>query len=186
MDAGIKFVTGEVSPALDKVDGCRGLSLLVDRDKGEGILTSSWKDMASLDASDMHMRPMRDRGRDLIGGSMDIDTWEIAVMHRSSHGECCRVSWIEGPVDKAVDLFRFGIIPVLDDQRGFCSASLLIDKMNGVVCSTTCWATPEAMQTSRDTADMLRGRVAQESGGRVLDVREYELAYAHLHVPEMV
>jgi hypothetical protein len=177
MDAGTRFVIDEVTPMIDKVDGARGLSLLIDRAGGHGILTTSWRDEASIDASDAHMRPMRDRGRDLIGGTMEIDTWEIAVMHRSAHGEACRVSWIEGSV---------GIIPVLDDQRGFCSASLLIDRKNGVSCATTCWSSQEWMMSSRDVADTLRGRVAQESGGRILDVREYELAYAHLHVPEMV
>ena len=42
IEAGIRFVTDEVGPALDKIDGCRGLSLLVDRTSGECIATSSW------------------------------------------------------------------------------------------------------------------------------------------------
>jgi hypothetical protein len=186
VEAGKKFVIDEVSPAMDRIEGLRGLSLLVDQASGRGILTTSWRDRTALDASDALLRPMRERGRDLIGGTMEIDTWEIAVMHRSAHGEACRVSWIEGDVDKATDLFRFGIIPVLGDQHGFCAASLLIDRENGVACATTCWNTKAWMDASRDVADSLRGRVAQESGGRVVDVQEYELAYAHLHVPEMV
>lgn len=186
VEAGQKFVVDEVAPALDKIDGFRGISLLLDRDHGTGILTTSWRDQKSIDASDPLMRPMRDRGRDIIGGTMEIDTWDIAVMHRSAHGECCRVSWIEGSVDKAIDLFRFGVIPVLDDQQGFCSTSLLIDRSSNVACATTCWTTRELMESSRDMADMLRGRVAAESGGRIVDVCEYDLAYAHLHVPEMV
>lgn len=186
LEAGKKFVIDEAAPALDKIDGFRGISLLIDRHDGHGILSTSWRDRTSLDASDAPLRPIRDRGRDIIGGTMEIDTWEIAVMHRSAHGECCRVTWVAGAVDRATDLFRFGVIPVLDDQRGFCSASLLIDRENEVVCSTTCWSSWEAMESSRDVADTMRGRVVEESGGRVADVREYELAYAHLHVPEMV
>lgn len=185
VEAGTRFVIDEVAPALDRIDGFRGISLLVDRHDGQGILTTSWRDQISLDASDAALRPVRDRGRDIIGGTMEIDTWEIAVMHRSAHGECCRVTWVEGSVDKATDLFRFGVIPVLDDQRGFCSASLLIDRKNDVVCSTTCWSSRESMESSRDVADMLRGRVVEESQGRIADIKEYALAYAHLHVPEM-
>ena len=42
---------------------------------------------------------LRDRGRDILGGSMQVDEWEIAVMHRTQHGECCRVSWLQGDHD---------------------------------------------------------------------------------------
>ena len=41
------------------------------------------------------------------------------------------------------------------------------------------------MEASRSTAGNLRSRTASESGGKIVDVHEYELAYAHLHVPEM-
>ena len=43
----------------------------------------------------------------------------------------------------------------------------------------------EAMEASRPSADNMRTRTAQEAGGEILDVHEFELAYAHLHVPEM-
>jgi hypothetical protein len=41
------------------------------------------------------------------------------------------------------------------------------------------------MEASRSTADNLRSRTASEAGGEIVDVHEYELAYAHLHVPGM-
>jgi hypothetical protein len=41
------------------------------------------------------------------------------------------------------------------------------------------------MEASRPMADEMRSRAARESGGEVVEVHEYELAYAHLHVPEM-
>jgi hypothetical protein len=31
----------------------------------------------------------------------------------------------------------------------------------------------------------MRSRTARESGGEILDVHEFDLAHAHLHVPEM-
>jgi hypothetical protein len=31
----------------------------------------------------------------------------------------------------------------------------------------------------------MRSRTANEAGGEILDVHEFDLAYAHLHVPEM-
>lgn len=185
IDAGIKFVKGEVGPMLDKIDGCRGLSLLVDRETGRCIATSSWESEEAMRASDDELRPSRDRGRDILGATMEVDEWEIVVMHRSQHGACCRVSWLEGDLDALTETFRVGLLPELEQTRGFCSASLLVNRSAGLGCATTTWETRAAMEASRTTADEMRSRAASESRGEIVDVHEFDLAYAHLHVPEM-
>jgi quinol monooxygenase YgiN len=185
IDAGIAFVRNEVAPMLAKIEGCRGLSLLVDRETGHCIATSSWESEAAMHASDEQLRPMRDRGRDILGGSLEMDEWEIAVMHRSHHGECCRVSWLQGDVDAMTETLRVGILPRLEQTPGFCSASLLVNRSAGLGCATTTWDTRAAMEASRSVAADLRSRTATEAGGQIVDVHEFDLAYAHLHVPEM-
>lgn len=185
IDAGIAFVKNEAAPMLDKIDGCRGMSLLVDRETGQCIATSSWDSEESMRASDDQLRPIRDRGRDILGGSSQVDEWEIAVMHRTHHGECCRVSWLQGDLDAMTEAFRFGVLPELEQTPGFCSASLLVDRSAGLGCATTVWETREAMEASRKSADDMRARTASEAGGEIVDVHEFDLAYAHLHVPEM-
>jgi hypothetical protein len=185
IDAGIAFVKNEVGPALDKIEGCRGLSLLVDRESGQCIATSSWGGEAAMSASEEQLRPIRDRGRDILGASMQVDEWEIAVMHRTHHGECCRVSWLEGDLDKMTETFRVGILPQLEQIPGFCSASLLVNRSTGLGCATTAWESRGAMVASRSAADDMRSRAASDAGGEIVEVHEFDLAYAHLHVPEM-
>jgi heme-degrading monooxygenase HmoA len=185
IDAGITFIKSEAGPMLDKIEGCRGLSMLVDRATGHCIATSSWENEAAMRASDEQLGPMRDRGRDILGGSMQVDEWEIAVMHRTQHGECCRVSWLQGDLDAMTDTFRVGILPELEQTRGFSSASLLVNRSTGLGCATTAWETRDAMEGSRSSADDMRSRAARDAGGEIVEVHEYELAYAHLHVPEM-
>ena len=185
IDTGIKFVMNEAGPMLDKIDGCRGLSMLVDRSTGQCIATSSWETEAAMLASDDQLRPIRDRGRDILGGSMQVDAWEIAVMHRSQHGACCRVSWLQGELDAMIETFRMGVLPDLERTAGFCSASLLVNRSSGLGCATTGWESRAAMEASRAAADEMRARAASDSRGEILDVHEFELAYAHLHVPEM-
>ncbi len=185
IDAGIRFVTHEAGPLLDTIEGCRGLSLLVDRETGQCIATSSWATEASMRGSDEQLRPIRERGRTILGGSMQIDDWEIAVMHRSQHGECCRVSWLQGDLDAMIETFRVGILPELEQTRGFCSASLLVNRSAGLGCATTTWETRGAMISSRSSADEMRRRAASAASGEIVDVHEFDLAYAHLHVPEM-
>ena len=185
LDAGIAFVKNEAGPMLDRIEGCRGLSMLVDHETGQCIATSSWENEPAMRASDEQLRPMRDRGRDILGGSMQVDEWEIAVMHRTHHGECCRVSWLQGDLDAMTETFRAGILPELERNSGFCSASLLVNRSNGLGCATTAWETRAAMEASRSAADGIRSRVASDAGGEIVEVHEFDLAYAHLHVPEM-
>jgi heme-degrading monooxygenase HmoA len=185
IDAGIAFVENEAAPLFDQIDGCRGLSMLVDRETGQCIATSSWESEAAMRASDEQLRPIRDRGRDILGGSMQVDEWEIAVMHRTHHGDCCRVSWLQGDLDAMTETFRVGILPRLQGTRGFCSASLLVNRSTGLACATTAWETRAAMEASRMAADEMRNQAATDAGGEIVDVHEFELAYAHLHVPEM-
>jgi hypothetical protein len=136
-------------------------------------------------ASDEQLRPIRDRGRDILGASMQVDAWEIAVMHRTQHGECCRVSWLQGDLDAMTETFRDGILPQLEQTAGFCSASLLVDRSAGLGCATTTWESRAAMEASRAATDDMRSRTASDAGGKIVDVHVYDLAYAHLHVPEM-
>jgi len=185
IDAGIAFVKDEAGPLLDTIEGCRGLSMLVDRETGQCIATSSWENEEAMRSSNEQLRPIRDRGREILGGSMQVDDWEIAVMHRTHHGECCRVSWLEGDLDAMTETFRVGILPELEQTPGFCSASLLVNRAGGLGCATTSWETRAAMEASRSSADDMRSRAASEAGGKIVDVHEFNLAYAHLHVPEM-
>ena len=185
IEKALRYVTEEAGPMLTQIPGCRGLSLLVDRETGQCIATTSWDDEATMRASDAEVRPIRERGRTLLGGSMQADEWEIAVMHRNHHGECCRVSWLQGDLDAMTETFRLGILPSLEQVPGFCSASLLLDRADGIGCVTATYESRAAMEASRATADDLRRRAATDSGGEIVDVHEFDLAYAHLHVPEM-
>lgn len=186
VDAGIKFFKTEAAPVLYRIDGCRGLSLLVDRQAGECIATSSWESEEAMHDSDKQLRPIRDRGRDVLGGPMQVDAWEIAVMHRTHHGECARVSWLKGDLDAMIGTFRVGILPQLEQTPGFCSASLLVDRSSALGCATTAWEDQSAMEASRLAADEMRSRVASDADGEIVEVHEFELAHSHLHIPEMV
>ncbi|HJQ06982.1 MAG TPA: hypothetical protein VJ872_16150 [Nocardioides sp.] len=185
IDAGIKMVESEVDPLLSRTAGCLGVSLLVDRDTGYCITTSSWETEQAMSESDEILRPIRERGRDVMGASMQVDSWEIVAMHRTQHAACCRVSWIEDDVDTITETFRVALLPQLEQIDGFCSASLMIDRTAGLACATTAWESREAMEASRMEADKMRERAADEASGMIVEVHEFDLAYAHLHVPEM-
>ena len=88
-------------------------------------------------------------------------------------------------LDAMTETFRTGILPDLGQTGGFCSASLMVNRSAGLGCATTTWESRSAMEASRSAANTMRDRAASDSRGEIVDVHEFELAYAHLHVPEM-
>ena len=65
IDAAFAHMRDSVMPALEGIDGCVGLSLLVDRTSGRCIATTSWESEEAMRASEESVRPIRDRAAEL-------------------------------------------------------------------------------------------------------------------------
>lgn len=193
VDIGIAHVRDVVMPALERIDGCVGLSLLVDRQSGTCIATSSWDSIDAMRASAEQVAPIRDRAALMFDGSARVEEWDIALLHRdhpSRQGACVRATWLKVVPDqltRSLDFYRSSLLPEMEELDGFCSASLLVDHpacRRAVSCST--FDSMDAMARNRDRATELRSRRVRELGAEVVDVAEFELAIAHLRVPELV
>jgi heme-degrading monooxygenase HmoA len=77
-------------------------------------------------------------------------------------------------VQEAIVHYQEGI-PSIREISGNRGAFLLVDRSAGRGISVTLWESDEAMQASRKRADELRQQ-AQESGGEIDPVVEYEVA----------
>jgi heme-degrading monooxygenase HmoA len=194
IDAGIAHVRDEIMPAVQAMDGCIGISLLADRDSGRCIVTTSWDSEDAMHASRDRVRPLRDQAAAKFESSGDtqVDEWEIAVLHRdhnSADGACVRATWIKVPPDqaaRAIEFYKTDVLPALESLEGFCSASLLINRSTGRAVSSSTFDSHAAMDRNREQARELRNGRTRELGADILDIGEFELALAHLRVPEMV
>ena len=104
MDTAIAQVRDEVLPAIQGMKGCLGLSMLVNRETGRGIVTTAWETIEDLTTSREMVHEMRDRVTQTLGADKaDVEEWEVAAMHRNHHtgeGACARVTWVKGdPAD---------------------------------------------------------------------------------------
>ncbi len=189
IDAGIAFIRDEVMPVITAHEGCVGMSLVVERETGRGIATSSWIDAAAMHASDEAMVPLRMRGGEVLGGAPEVEEWEVAHMHRdhATHdGSCCRITWSRiKDVDAGVELWRSTLLPRIEQLDGFCSASLLVDRAGGRGCSTVTFDSHEALAASRERGTAIR-ETAMAAGIEIDEVAELDLAIAHLRLPELV
>lgn len=192
IDAGIAHVRELVMPTLQEVDGCLGMSLLVDRQSGRCIATSSWESQEAMHASAERVRPVRDQAAQAFGGSPMLDEWEIAVLHRDHHsapGACVRATWLKvrpDQFDRAIEFYRASVLPAIEEMEGFCSASLMLDRASWRAVSSSTFDSLEAMERNGDQARSLRTARLRDLGADQFDVGEFELALAHLRVPELV
>jgi heme-degrading monooxygenase HmoA len=143
-------------------------------------------------ASEVRVEPIRSDASGRFGGSVDrVEEWEIAVLHRehsAADGACVRCTWLQAPtnaIEQAIDMFKTDVLPQAEQLEGFCSASLFIDRATGRAVSATAWDSRAAMAASREQANQLRTSTAGRTGARIVDVIEFDLAVAHLRVPEM-
>jgi hypothetical protein len=192
IDAGIGIVRDEIFPAVSQFEGCVGMSLLVNRESGRSIATTAWSSPEAMRASAERVVPLRDRAEQGLGASSsEVHQWEVAVVHRdhaTPAGACARLTWLSGDpgtADRAIDTYKMAVLPRLQEMDGFCSSSFMVDREAGRVVGTAVFESREALEASRDAAQGIRERVADELGATVDKVEEMEMAFAHLHVPEM-
>jgi heme-degrading monooxygenase HmoA len=145
-----------------------------------------------MQASEDQVAPLRSQWINVLSAMEPlVQEWEIPVMHRTQpapDGACARVSWLKGEpanIENSIESFKM-IMPELDNLPGFRSASLLINRDTGQAVSTVMYESSDALARTRDIAQGLRARVAQQTGAEILEVAEFELALAHLRVPELV
>jgi hypothetical protein len=192
IDAGVAHIRDEVMPTVLGTDGCIGLSMLVNRTSGRCIITTAWLDEKAMHASEDHLRPVRERAAEKLGGRPQVDEWGIAVLHRdhtSEPGACVRATWVRTDpqgTDRLVDVYRMGLLPETQEFDGFCSASLMVDRTSGYAVSSVTFDSRDAMLHTSDAAAALRELGAREANAEVVEVGEFDLALAHLRVPEMV
>lgn len=192
VDDGIAMVRDEVRPALEEMEGCVGLSMMVDRERGTCIVTSAWDSERALISSRELVTPMRDRAAEIVGGAAEVEEWEIGLLHRESfsgEGACSRVTWSKTPryeIDHHLDFFRSTVLPRLEEIPGFCSASVLVNRTTGRAATAVTYDSRSALEQSRDAARRLREVASRKIPTEIHDIAEMELVLAHLRVPETV
>lgn len=143
-------------------------------------------------ASGDTVTPIRDRAAERFGGTANVEQWEIAVLHRDHRapdGAGVRATWVRVPpegMDQGIEYYKSSVLPQLESLDGFCSASLLIDRSSGRGVSSATFDSVDAMERNREQAGALKNSSMQEAGAEELDEAEFELALAHLRVPELV
>ena len=193
LDDAIAYLRDEVMPAVQEMDGCIGLSMLCDRDSGRCIATTAWETEEAMHNSESGLHAMRQRFAEMLGGPPEVQEWEIAVLHRIAarprRAPAAGSSGARGDpadVERYVDAFRMSLLPRMEELPGFCSVSLLVDRENGRSATATVYENRDAMNRAAETAKPMREEFTRQMGSEITEVAEFDLALAHLRVPETV
>ena len=192
LDDAIAYLRDEAMPAAQEMEGCIGLSMMCDRDSGRCIATTAWQTEEAMHNSEGRIYEMRRRFADMMGGEPEVQEWEIAILHRARQAPeaaCCRVIWGRGDpaqTDDRISTMRTAMLSRLEDLPGFCSVSTLVDRESGRGVTATVYESRDAMNRAADQAKSMRDQFSREMGMEITEVAEFELALAHLRVPETV
>jgi hypothetical protein len=180
-------------PAVQAIDGCVGVSAMIDRGSGRCIITTAWETEEAMRASAERAAQLRDRAAEELGGNVEkVQEWEIAILHRdhpAGAGACARATWVKvdpGLWDQSHKYYKSSVLPDLQKLDGFCSSSLLVDQAAGVSVATATFDSRDALERNRGQALAQKRAKMPKEGAEELDEGEFELALAHLRAPELV
>ena len=192
LDDAIAYMRDEVMPAIQQMEGCIGMSLMCDRDSGRCIATSAWETEEAMHNSESAVHDRRRRLAEMLGGTPEVKEWEIALLHRVHHapdGATCRVLWSQGnpgDTERVMDMIRMNLLSRMEDLPGFCSVSMLLDRDNGRASMAVTYENRQSMDRALEQALPMRAEFEQQTGWRFTEIAEFDLALAHLRVPETV
>jgi hypothetical protein len=192
LDDLVGYIRDDVMPMVTELEGCVGLSLLTDRDTGRCITTSAWQTEEAMHDSAERVRASREGAAERFDFAPEIYEWEIAVLHRAHQagdGACARVTWTRtdpANLDQVIHAYRDSLMPWWEDTPGFCSNSLMVNRREGRCASAVVFESREAMAHTRDQFTTLREEFVARMSMQIEEVAEFDLALAHLRVPETV
>ena len=193
VDAATAFVRDEVMPAVRGMDGCVGLSMLADRETGRCIVTTSWRDEAAMRSSEdgrpvvrgAHRRaPRRAAGAAGVGDRRDAPRGRGPPRGRVPASPGCAPP--RTAVDRAVDAVRLSLMPKLDDLPGSASVSVMVRRDDGLTVAAVSYDSGTHLEQATEGAREFREEFAPALGIEVVDTAEFDVAIAHLRVPETI
>ena len=89
-------------------------------------------------------------------------------------------------MQRAVDAVRLSLMPKLDDLPGFCSVSIMVRRDDGLAVAAVSYDDQADLERADEGAREFREQFAPSMGIEVIDTAVFDVAIAHLRVPETI
>lgn len=159
IDAGVTFARETVLPVLSEQKGYRGLTASADRDGGVFAALTLWDTAEDRDAADGALAPVRQEAAGVIGGDLQVETFEQLV---SEVGETppgpgsalmvTRVSMDPAAIDDNTAFFTSEIVPRIKASPGFQGLRNMMNRGTGEGVVGTAWSDEASRKQAADEA----------------------------------
>jgi heme-degrading monooxygenase HmoA len=185
-----KFEENVARPSRE-VPGYRGLALMVNRDKENGITIAYWDDRAALDASAEQMKQLRDAAVADSAGAMSVtsvESGEVVSMERAGDpraGTFARLNTLDGKpeqIDATIAAYNRDVVPLLRSLPGFRSVVMSVNRDTGQIVVGSVWNTEADRKASESKVAEVRRKTAITAGAPSAQVELFEIVYADIPV----
>jgi hypothetical protein len=185
----IAFIRDNTLPLVDAQPGSHGLGLWVNRETGEAVVLSVWRDLQALEASEALVAGQRQQVASLVSSSaMQVERYQPALIDAArpqQPGDISRLLRLKGdPATAAANTewARTTVLPLLRSLAGYVSysAALNYETGDGVVMVTYGGRTEAEAAFAATT--VIRDALA-ERGIDLVGETEYEVAIVGIHAP---
>ena len=189
LDECVRYIEGELRPALESQPGSLGLSLLVSPVLGVAVLESFWASAQALRAGRQAAASLRAELARRARGSVTGEQYRILVFERDAPlrgGEAVRLTRIKArpsAVEDVTEAFGDSVVPRLAETPGFRAALLFVDPDSGHLISQTVWRGPQARAASPSAAAVIQADVLSASDCVIRAVEDYSLVFSSARKP---
>jgi heme-degrading monooxygenase HmoA len=190
VEAGLRFLSSTVEPAVNALPGYLGMSTLADRDSGRVVVISAWADEASRDQSAEAVGPLRQEASAILGGDARTETWELAAMHQTAPdqpGFVTRSVLMTGSaqqVEQALAQFQDKVVPQVTKLPGFNTISVLVDRQHGRLRVATTYVDRASADAAREAGAAIRGAISKELGLHTETVEDLQVISVGIRGPQ--
>jgi heme-degrading monooxygenase HmoA len=187
VEQGIASFKERVAPMLRAAPGFAGISLLVDRDTGDGYGVTYWDTLGDLNAAEQVGQEGRRQSMDTAGAEVvDVDRIEMVLIHRAAEPSpplFVRANQLFADpqrIDETVAFLRDRALPTLSGMKGFQSLLMGVNRMTGRCVVSSAWATPEDRAASESAVADWRRQAATIAGAKDVQVRLFEVPFVEI------
>lgn len=153
-EGGIALVRDEVLPVLNDQKGYRGTTVSVDRSGGVLGVLSLWDTAADREASFGALAKARQRGVEITGAEMTIESFEELVTDINevpavgSALMVTRISMEPAKIGANLEFFKSEVLPRIKANDGFQALRNMINRETGEGIVGSVWRDQEAMKAA--------------------------------------
>ncbi len=157
-EGGIALVRDEVLPVLNEQKGYRGTTVSADRSGGVLGVLSLWDTAADREASFGALAKARQRGVEITGAEMKIESFEELVADINevpavgSALMVTRISMEPAKIGANLEFFKSEVLPRIEANDGFQALRNMINRETGEGIVGSVWRDQEAMKAAADGA----------------------------------